>query len=374
MWFSFFESLPAIHFGGLTVPPRIGPRAVFGSPKTVAKSTEATMRRNGFTLIELLVVIAIIGVLIALLLPAVQAAREAARRIHCTNNLKQIGLALHNYVGVNNALPVTTYTSLPSGYKSEWSVMARISPYLELGPMYSAINFSLTWDAPPNTTAASLTLSTILCPSDPDIRAGVTSKGLPEGRMSYGNVEGDWYVFWTAGPVNRSAFGPNISKTLADFTDGLSNTMAFSEAQIEHYQLRSCGSNGGMTPTSFPDTAQSVALITSIAPTCTKLGAFGHVNWANGSVFNCGVTTALTPNSKVIPLPGDSHAYDLVTTDENQGGPTYAALTADSYHPGGVNCLLADGSVRFVKDSVNGVAWRALGTIAGGEVISGDSF
>jgi prepilin-type processing-associated H-X9-DG protein len=150
--------------------------------------------------------------------------------------------------------------------------------------------------------------------------------------------------------------------------------MIFSEAQIEHYQLRSCASIGGLTPTTFPDTNQSPALIMTIAPSCVKLGAFGHVNWANGSVFNCGVTTALTPNTKVLALPGDPHAYDLVTTDENQGGPTYAALTSDSYHPGGVNCLLGDGSVRFVKDSVNGSAWRALGTIAGGEVISADSF
>jgi prepilin-type N-terminal cleavage/methylation domain-containing protein/prepilin-type processing-associated H-X9-DG protein len=331
------------------------------------------MRRNGFTLIELLVVIAIIAVLIALLLPAVQAARAAGRRIQCVNNLKQIGLALHGYVNVNNALPVTMYTSLPSGYKSEFSVAARISPYLELGPMYSAINFNWTWDDPPNTTASSMTLATLLCPSDPDITAGLTSKGLPEGRMSYGTVEGDWYVFWTAGPVNRSAFGPNICKTLAQFTDGLSNTMVFSESQILHNVVHQCTSTGSLTPTSFPDTSASPALVKQIAPTCTSK-TVGHANWVNGGVINCGVTTALTPNTKVMALPGDTNAYDISTTDENQGGPTYTTLTADSYHPGGVNCLLADGSVRFLKDSVNGTTWRALGTIAGSEVISADSY
>jgi prepilin-type processing-associated H-X9-DG protein len=294
--------------------------------------------------------------------------------MQCTNNLKQIGLAVHNYHDINNALPATTYTSLPSGYKSEFSVLARVSPYLELGPMYSAINFSYTWDAPPNTTASSLTLAVLLCPSDPDIAAGVTSSNFPEGRMSYGTSEGDWYVFWTQGPVNRSAFGPNISKSFPQFTDGLSNTLLFSESQILHYQLRSCGSNGGMTPTSFPNTAQSPALITSIAPTCTKLGAFAHATWANGSVFNGGVTTALTPNAKIYPVPGDPNPYDIVTTDENQGGPTYAAVTADSYHSGGVNNLLGDGSVRFIKSSIDGLAWRALGTIAGAEVISADSY
>jgi prepilin-type N-terminal cleavage/methylation domain-containing protein/prepilin-type processing-associated H-X9-DG protein len=332
------------------------------------------MTRRGFSLIELLVVIAIIAVLIGLLLPAVQSAREAARRLHCTNNLKQIGVAIHNYHDINNALPATTYTSLPSGYKSEFSVIARISPYLELGPMYSVINFNFTWDAPPNTTASSMTLAVLLCPSDPDIGAGDTGKGFPEGRTSYGNVEGDWYVFWTQGPVNRSAFAPNVSKSFRQFTDGLSNTLLFSESQILHYQLRSCGSTGGMTPTSFPGTSQSPAMIDSIAPTCTKEGAFGHANWVNGSVFNNGVTTALTPNTKVLPIRGDFNPYDLVTTDENQGGPSYAALTADSYHPGGVNALLGDGSVRFIKDAINGASWRALGTIAGGEVISGDAY
>jgi len=337
-------------------------------------SFQQNSSRRAFTLIELLVVIAIIAVLIGLLLPAVQAAREAARRIQCTNNLKQIGLALHNYVNTIGALPPTTLTYVYKNFKSEWSVIARISPYLELGPMYAAINYTVTWDDPQNTTASSLTIATLLCPSDPDISAGLTSKGYPEGRMSYGQVEGDWYVWWSAGPINRSAFSPNCSKTLAAFTDGLSNTLVFSESQIAYYQLRNCSSIGGMTPYIFPDPASSPALIASIAPTCAKEGAFGHVNWANGSVFNCGVTTALTPDTKVIPLPRDPNAYDIVTTDENQGGPTYAALTADSYHPGGVNVLMGDGSVRFVKDAINGQAWRALGTIAGGEVISADAY
>jgi prepilin-type processing-associated H-X9-DG protein len=109
-----------------------------------------------------------------------------------------------------------------------------------------------------------------------------------------------------------------------------------------------------------------------MAPTCIE-SATAHQKWANGKVFFNGVTTALTPNTKVL-IPGDPHPYDLVTHDENQGGPTFAALTADSYHPGGVNCLMGDGSVRFVKDAVNGVTWRAMGTIAGGEVISADAY
>jgi len=117
-------------------------------------------------------------------------------------------------------------------------------------------------------------------------------------------------------------------------------------------------------------------MIATIAPTCSTSdsGARGHVSWSNGSVFNTGVTTANTPNSKVILKDFGPYSWDLVTVDEDQGGPVFACLTADSYHPGGVNTLMGDGSVRFTKDSVNSVAWRALSSIAGGEVISSDSY
>jgi prepilin-type N-terminal cleavage/methylation domain-containing protein len=130
-------------------------------------------RLRGFTLIELLVVIAIIAVLIALLLPAVQAAREAARRMQCTNNLKQIGLALHNYENTNGALPPTTIvlfaspTATSPYFTCEWGVIARIAPYLELGPLYSSMNFDFTYDRPPNTTVCGLTVGVVICPSEP---------------------------------------------------------------------------------------------------------------------------------------------------------------------------------------------------------------
>src|SRR5262245_59441998 len=200
--------------------------------------------RPAFTLIELLVVIAIIAVLIALLLPAVQSAREAARRMQCTNNLKQIGLALHNYENAVGALPpcylevFATPTSTTSYYKSEWSVIARISPFLELGPLYSGINFDLTYDDPSNLTYSEVSIASLNCPSDPGPVSLADGKGGNEGTMSYGNLEGDWYVWWLAGPQNRSAFSPNFSRRFAQFTDGLSNTMVFGETQISHYQLR----------------------------------------------------------------------------------------------------------------------------------------
>jgi prepilin-type N-terminal cleavage/methylation domain-containing protein/prepilin-type processing-associated H-X9-DG protein len=344
-----------------------------------------TTKRRAFTLIELLVVIAIIAVLIALLLPAVQAAREAARRMQCTNMLKQIGLALHNYENANGAWPpcylqcftpaaIAANPLNPSSYyKSEWSVTARIAPYLELTAMFNAINFDFTYDDPPNLTASEVVVDVLHCPSDPGPISLADGKGGYEGTISYGCVQGDWFVWSVTGPDNRSAFSPNYSRTYAQFTDGLSNTMVYAESLVLRHQLRSCSSNGGMTPYSFPDPAQSPALIQSMAPPVCSVKIAGHQKWANGKVFNNGVTTAVTPNTKVL-LPGDPNPYDLVTHDENQGGPTMASMAADSQHPGGVNCLMGDGSVRFVKDSVNGLTWRALGTIAGGEVVSGDSY
>src|SRR5436190_1229599 len=126
-------------------------------------------RRRGFTLIELLVVIAIIAVLIALLLPAVQAAREAARRIQCTNNLKQLGLGIHNYESTHGVLPpqqVLSFTGSALNWKSTWGVSSRIAPFLELGPMYNAINFTNRTSDPSNVTVVSLTLSVLICPSE----------------------------------------------------------------------------------------------------------------------------------------------------------------------------------------------------------------
>ena len=193
------------------------------------------MRRGGFTLIELLVVIAVIAVLIALLMPAVQSAREAARRIQCTNNLKQIGLGLHNYEGLVSAFPPSNIAAIVGGTftYNGFSVHARILPLMEQGVAFNAINFSFTHRTVQNSTVVGLALTCFLCPSDPNM-SGLTAfpSGVDARVPCYGFNEGDWFL-WNAlsasgtnnPPATRGVFGPNLSRRIAEFTDGLSPTL-----------------------------------------------------------------------------------------------------------------------------------------------------
>lgn len=371
-------------------------------------------RRKGFTLIELLVVIAIIAVLISLLLPAVQSAREAARRAQCVNNLKQMALAMHNYESTNSAFPMQTIL-IPAqtggvgtwAFESSWSAFARSAPFMEQASFYAAINFNLTYSHGSNTTVANMPLSFLNCPSDPASKIDDASMGgTMYATTSYGVSNGDWYVhstIWGAtnsvGPMNRSMFGPNYSRSIAMITDGTSNTMMISEGLAGHAQFRSCmskgtspsaGSVGTFTPTNVPAPgADSAAALAQLVGSCGTAsgkvkagGPIGHTRWCNGGVYYSGFTTAMTPNHNVKAVSkaiGFTNGGQLVradwdNVDENDGGPTYMSLAATSRHPGGVNVAFADGSVKFVKDSVDARTWRALGTIAGGEVISADAY
>jgi prepilin-type N-terminal cleavage/methylation domain-containing protein/prepilin-type processing-associated H-X9-DG protein len=350
-----------------------------------------TTRRTGFTLIELLVVIAIISVLIALLLPAVQSAREAARRIQCTNNLKQIGLGLMNYEGITGAFPPSNIAGIIGGayFYNGFSVHARILPFMEQGVAFNAINFSFTHRTVQNSTVVGLALTCFLCPSDPNLD-GLTAfpSGVNARVPCYGFNEGDWYV-WNAlstsgtnnGPNNRGVFGPNQCLRIAQFTDGTSNTIFASDVKALNpfCQVGGQFSEANLSsPTAAPPSPNlpplSVAVeYTSVAACNTIPPGQGHTAWVDGNTQETGMTTAFPPNKAAIN-PTSQADLDIETLLVSKDQPVYAAITARSYHPGGVNVLFADGSVHFIKSTINGVTWRGLGTPALGEVISSDSY
>ncbi len=342
------------------------------------RSTSLRSSTRAFTLIELLVVIAIIAVLIALLLPAVQAAREAARRMQCVNNLKQLGLGLSNYESSNGVLPISLALKGSGStvtWFGGWSVHGRILPFLEQGPLFNAMNFAMNYETPPNSTVSSASVAVFICPSEYQTQSKMGDAG-PIYPTNYGWCMGDWYVWGGFGSVvNRSAFGPNKSRRFAGFTDGLSNTLVAAEVKTYTSYVRDCGvlaqiSNPNVIP---PPNADPLV----VAPEyngCTLKAGSGHTEWPDGQVQQSGFTTAWPPNKEVHRGSDPSLDLDLSSQREHLGGPTFAAINARSHHPGGVNVLLGDGSVHFIKDSINGATWRALGTIASGEVVSGDAY
>lgn len=323
--------------------------------------------RVGFTLIELLVVIAIIAILVALLLPAVQQAREAARRTSCKNNMKQLGLAMHNYLETHSAFPPAGVVNPALTSQQPWSAQAFLLPFLEGGNTYSLIDFSQGYHSAANMNAfppygpAALRVSVLLCPSEPNDRARInTSTNQAEHYpLNYALGMGIFEVYNpTNGRDGGAAFAVNGRLRERDFTDGLSNTIGMSEVKAFNPRFHDTTFSVTTVPTSPADVASVINTSTGWST------GNGHTEWVCGRAIHCGFTTTFTPNTRV-PYTTGGVTYDIDVSSHREGSSTtnmtYGVITSRSYHKGMVNSLLMDGSVRSIGENIDLFTWRNLG-------------
>jgi prepilin-type N-terminal cleavage/methylation domain-containing protein len=341
-----------------------------------------TLRRrplHGFTLVELLVVIAIIGVLVALLLPAIQASRESARRSQCQSNLKQIAMAVHNFEGSQGQFPpsfiITPGTAL-SGNNGSWSIHGRILPYLEEQGAFDLVRLDIAWDAQVATGVPTMRVGVYQCPSELNDMVRTNGGNPYTYPQNYGFNLGTWFVYDPlTGKGGGGAFAVNGNVRHGSISDGTSKTLCAAEVKAFTPYFRNSIDPGPTPPVAPADLA-------AFAPGSQfKLGAAtndntGHTEWCDGRVHHSGITTVFRPNTEVLYAHTDGRTYDVDYNSRQEGNSasekTYAAITARSYHSDIVNVALMDGSVRAMRDDVDLPLWRSLSTRAGAEVIDLD--
>jgi prepilin-type N-terminal cleavage/methylation domain-containing protein/prepilin-type processing-associated H-X9-DG protein len=316
--------------------------------------------RSAFTLIELLVVIAI---LIGLLLSAVQKVREAAARAKCQNNLKQYALALHNYESARGEFPPVCTIS-QTALSSSYSAQALLLQYIEQDNLNKLIDFSQPFSTQVAVSGVRVPIN--ICPSEINDRSNTSIPGIVHYPQNYVVSSGTWFQFNPpTGQTGNGAFAVNMKMKIASFTDGLSNTVGMSEAKAYTPLFRDGGNPAGLNVPPPNTPADLIALGGPLVPD------LGHSQWLNGIIIHTGFTHTFPPNTQVL-VNQSGTTYDISFTSSRLGLttilPTYTAIMARSYHTGGVNAALMDGSVRFVRNSVDRDVWRAAGTRAGGEV------
>lgn len=327
--------------------------------------SELMRRRPGFTLIELLVVIGIIAILVALLLPAVQHAREVARRTSCRNNLKQIGIAIHNYESTYGMFPPSFTAGEDAEQRGSWSVHGRILPFIEQGNAARRVRLDVDWHEQVDTGVPGMRLPTYLCASDPFVDRVRTRNGRRYVHpQSYGFNMGHWLVFNpNTGESGSGAFLVNSPTETSSFVDGLSNTLAAAEVKGYTPYIRNTDQDPDPQAPTSPDFVSNFTGDEKFGP--GPWDSTGHTVWCDGRVHHAGVTTTFTPNTRV-SLVRNGVEYDVDFTSQQEGRSftrsTYAAVTSRSYHPDGVNVMLMDGSVRTVNNDIDHGLWKALGT------------
>ena len=330
--------------------------------------------RAGFSLVELLVVIAIVATLIGLLLPAVQSAREAARRTQCQVNMRQLALAGQLHESAKGFLPPSARAVTGTGL-APWSGQALLLPFLEGDTLFKRIDFTKPYsDAankalfPPNGVAAQR-VDVLVCPSEPNARPVIdTATALPKHYpLNYGLNVGTYLVYDpSSGADGGGAFAPFAKLKARHFADGMSKTIGL--AEVKAFTPRS------QDISSLPSTAPaSPAEVASFVGAGTWSPEAGHTEWVCGRALHIGFTTTFPPNT-VVPYQRDGTTYDVDISSTREGvsppGPTRAVVTSRSHHGGIVNVAMMDTSVTAITSEVDAVVWQALGSRAGGEAVT----